>query len=134
MIIEENPIVSAVASNNVSFMDKIVYFLEYGIAIVVGIGLFTFLWFFIGDKVDGGILFFVIWLFIVLSSDVTVAQLVIKDIKKLQAKGVSVGKDLWGWTIFVYMYPIIGVSWYLACRRADYKKQIPSISPENQPQ
>lgn len=132
MFIEENPVVSSGSAS--LFLDKIVYFLEYGIVLVVGAGIFTFVCFYIADKVDGGLLFFLIWLFVVLSFDGTVAPIVFKDVKKLQAKGVIMKNTALGWATIVFFYPFVGLSWYLACKRADYKKQLSNIITENKPQ
>jgi hypothetical protein len=124
MLINENPVASS--SNVSSFFDKIVYFLEFALMIIIGFGAFSFILFYIGGKMEGaGMIVFVIWLFCVLCFNGTAAPLVYKDVKRLQVKGVNFGNmSPLKWSIIVFVYPLVGLSWYLANRRANYKKQV----------
>ncbi|MBK5215590.1 MAG: hypothetical protein JJE53_02165 [Candidatus Pacebacteria bacterium] len=131
MIFNQSPIVSN--ENNYSFLDKIVYFLEYAIAVIIGFVLYSFIIFYISGKMEGlGLIIFIFWLFSVLSFDIIAAQYVYRNSKKLKSLGVNIKNTPMVWAIVVFAYPFIGLSWYLACRRADYNKQISNISSNNE--
>jgi len=127
----KNPIISN--ENSPSFLDKIIYSLEYLITIVIAIFLFTFVYFYIfRNSGEGGMIVLIIYFIVAASFDGYAARYVRKNVEKLQTKGIDTHNTPKEWSRIVLRYPGVGFCWYLACRRADFNKQIPNISSQTE--
>ena len=111
-------------------IDKIVYFVEFWLGIVGSLFVIMFLVFKI-LVITGVSPFVVLWMipfipFILFIVQLALAVWVHRDAKKLKSLGAEV--DPSGMAMLSFFMPSVGLAWYLACRRAEYKKQITTIS------